>query len=42
MSDCLHHYIYCELLDEVGLLQADLFIFFEDLKNQYLLGYQRY
>ncbi|XP_068049374.1 cytochrome c oxidase assembly protein COX16 homolog, mitochondrial isoform X3 [Anomalospiza imberbis] len=29
--DLLHHDTYCELLDESGLLQADLFILFEDL-----------
>lgn len=30
-ADCPLHYTYCELLDEAGLLQADLFILFEDL-----------
>lgn len=30
-ADCAHHYTYCELLDEAGLLQADLFIFFDNL-----------
>lgn len=30
-ADCPYQYTYYELLDETGLLQADLFIFFEHL-----------